>query len=128
MEGWINLYRKFEDWEWFNKSEMVHLFLYLLLKANHDDKKWNGIAIKRGQVITGIHSISLKTGISVRSVRTCLNRLISTNEITRKTTNKFSIITICNYESYQGIENINDKHIDKHIDKQLTSNRQQTRM
>jgi|WetSurMetagenome_2_1015567.scaffolds.fasta_scaffold00157_10 hypothetical protein len=122
MEGWIKLYRKFSDWEWFNVSEMVHLFIYLLLNANHEEGNWRGINIKRGQILTGLNSLNEKTGISIRTLRTCLDRLEKTKEIDRQTTNKYSIITICNYESYQG-EKLNS---DKHNDKQPTSNRQTT--
>jgi len=101
VDGWIKLHRKFSQWEWFDKSEMVHLFIYFLLLANHEDKKWNGIIIKRGQLVTGRNKIKKQTGISERTIRTCLNRLKSTNEITIKTTNRYSIITICNYDNYQ---------------------------
>ncbi len=122
MEGWIKLYRKFSDWEWFNISEMVHLFIYLLLNANHEEGTWRGIIIKRGQILTGLNTLNEKTGISIRSLRTCLDRLQKTKEIDRQTTNKYSLITICNYESYQG----NDITTDKQPDKQPTSNRQAT--
>jgi hypothetical protein len=122
MEGWIKLYRKFSEWEWFNISEMVHLFIYLLLNANHEEGTWRGIIIKRGQILTGLNTLNEKTGISIRSLRTCLDRLQKTKEIDRQTTNKYSLITICNYESYQG----NGITTDKQPDKQPTSNRQAT--
>ena len=122
MEGWIKLYRKFSEWEWFNISEMVHLFIYLLLNANHEPGKWRGIEIKRGQILTGLNSLNEKTGISIRTLRTCLDRLENTKEIDRQTTNKYSIITIINYECYQGEINGSDKQNDK----QLTSKRQTT--
>ena len=32
--GWIRLHKRFLQWEWLDKPEMVQLFLYLLLKAN----------------------------------------------------------------------------------------------
>ena len=98
---WIKIYRSLLEWEWYNNSKMVHLFIHLLLKANHRPGKWQGMEIKRGQLVTGRKKISTETGISEQSVRTCLKRLESTNEITIKSTNKFSIITICNYEHYQ---------------------------
>jgi hypothetical protein len=120
MEGWIKLYRKFSEWEWFNISEMVHLFIYLLLNANHEPGKWRGIKIERGQILTGLNSLHEKTGISIRTLRTCLDRLQNTKEIDRQMTNRYSIITICNYESYQG-EKMN---YDKQADKQATSKRQ----
>jgi hypothetical protein len=127
MDGWIKLHRKFCKWEWYDKSEMVHLFIHLLLNANHEDKKWRGVIIKRGELATGLSSLKAKTHISIRTLRTCINRLKSTGELTRKVTNKYSILTICNYESYQCQENETDKLIDTLPNKQPTSNRQQTR-
>jgi hydroxymethylpyrimidine pyrophosphatase-like HAD family hydrolase len=101
QEGWIKLHRKFLDWEWFKHPFMVHLFLHILISANHEEKKWKGIIIGRGQLITGRKTLHDQTGISQQSIRTCLERLKSTSEITVKSTNKFSIITICKYDKYQ---------------------------
>ena len=102
--GWVKIHRKIQGWEWYKKSHMFHLFIHLLLSANHADKQWQGITIKRGQVVVGRKSLSLQTGISEQSVRTCINRLKSTKELTTKSTNRFTIITICNYETYQVLE------------------------
>ena len=103
MDGWIKIHRKFVEWEWFEDSEMVHLFLYLLLKANHKENKWKGILIKRGTLITSRSKLSEATKIPEQTIRTCINRLKRTNEITTTTdsTKQFTIITICNYDSYQ---------------------------
>jgi len=105
MEGWIKFHRKFVKWEWFKTPHMFHLFGYLLMMACHEDTKWKGIVLKRGQVVTGRKSLSVSTGISARSLRTCIERLKSTSEITIKTTNQYSIITITNYDYYN--DNIN---------------------
>lgn len=99
--GWICLYRSFLKWEWYSDIQMVHLFLYILLKTNHKDKKWEGILIKRGQFVTGLKQMSKETTISIQSLRTRLKKLESTGEITIKKTNKYSIITVVEYESYQ---------------------------
>lgn len=112
-------------WEWFHKAEMVQLFVYLLLKAYHEDKNWQGIAIKRGQLATSVASISRDTRLSTQQVRTCLNRLKSTNEITIETTKHYSIITICNYVDYQSFSYVDNKQNDNDINKQAT-NKQQT--
>lgn len=110
VEGWIKLHRKFLNWEWYKKSDMVHLFIHILLNANHEKKTWQGINIERGQFLIGRKKLSESTGISEQSVRTCLSRLKSTNEITIKSTNKYSIITICNYDNYQLLfNNINQQ-------------------
>ena len=123
---WIKIYRGMLDWEWFSISEMVHLFVYLLLKANVEDKNWRGIEVKRGQLITSVATIHKETHLSERTIRTCLTRLISTNEVTSKTTNKYTLITICNYESYQERKEVSDKQNDTQIDKQTTNERQTT--
>jgi hypothetical protein len=126
MNGWIKLYRKFCEWEWFNVSEMVHLFIYLLLNANHEHGTWKGIDVKRGQIITGLNTLHKNTGISIRKLRTCLDRLEKTREIDRQTTNKYSIITISNYEEYQTKETTTDKQSDKQATSKRQANDKQT--
>ena len=101
MNGWLKIHYKFLEWEWSNDPNMVALFLHLLLKANYQGREWRGIKIQRGQLITGLHSLHKNTGISIQSLRTCLMRLKSTNELTIKSTNKYSVITIRNYDKYQ---------------------------
>lgn len=121
-EGWIKIYRKFSDWEWFNISEMVHLFIYLLINANHQDGEWRGIVVKRGQILTGLNSLNNDTKISIQTLRTCLKRLEKTNEINIQVTNKYSIITICKYNDYQE----ENKTTNKQPNKQLTFNQHST--
>ncbi len=99
--GWVKNHRKMTEWEWYKKPFMYHLFSHLILIANHEDGCWQGIEIKRGQLITGRNSLKNQTGIAEQSIRTCLIRLEVSGEITRKSTNKFTIITICNYNKYQ---------------------------
>lgn len=101
MEGWVTLHRKFLQWEWFDKPEMVQLFIWLLLNANYADKKWQGTVIKRGQLLTTTPKIMEALRLTERQTRTCISRLKSTGEVSVKTTNKYSIITICNYDRYQ---------------------------
>lgn len=127
MDGWVKLYRKIIEWEWFKTPNMVHLFLYLLCKANHSEGKWQGEMIKKGQLITSRKTIRKETGISEQSIRTCINKLKSTNEITIKSTNKYSIITINNYESYQNINESTNQQSNQPTNQQLTSKQPQTR-
>jgi len=126
MEGWIKLHRKFANWEWYNDSNMVHLFLYCLLKANHKPKKWKGIIISRGQYITGLTKMKKETGISIQSLRTCINRLKSTHEITIKSTSKYSVITVVNYDDYQVMQDSTNRVTNRVTNKQLTNNQQTT--
>jgi hypothetical protein len=121
--GWIKLHRRFSDWEWYNISEMVHLFIHLLVNANHKTAKWRGIEIQRGQIVTGLLALNSATGISIQKIRTCLKRLESTSEITLKSTNKYTIITICKYDSYQNENTTTNKQL---TNNQQTNNKQIT--
>lgn len=122
--SFIKLHRDLLDWEWFKDSKMVHFFLFLLLKANHDDKQWKGIKIKRGQLIAGLHSLSVQSGISTQSIRTCIKRLKSTGELTSTSTSKYTIFTICNYHKYQ--EKLTSTSTGKLTNEQQTINKQIT--
>ena len=88
-------------WEWYQDSETVHLFVHLLLEANHKPQKWRGMTIKRGQVVTGLGALNNALGLSVRSIRTRLARLERSGALERVATNKFSVITIPKYSKYQ---------------------------
>lgn len=126
MSGWIKIHRKFLDWEWFNKSEAVHLFMYLVLKANHKDGQWQGIDIKKGQFVTSFGKISSDTGISLQTIRTLLKKFEKSNEINIQTTNKYSVVTICKYECYQKeTEETNEQLTNKQqsTNNQLTTNK-----
>ena len=123
--GWIKLHRKILKWEWYQDTNTKSLFIHLLLKANFEDKHWKGIEIKRGQVLIGRKQISQEINISEQSIRTSLMKLKSTNEITIKSTNKHSIITLNNYETYNYInDNINQQN--NHQDNQQLTNNQPT--
>lgn len=127
--GWIKLHRKILDWEWLTSPSTLQLFIYLLLRANKEDKKWRGILIKRGQLVTSVATISEETKLSTQQVRTSLNRLKSTNEITSKTTNRFTLVTVCKYESYQLYEEVEQQTKQQALqqtnNKQITNKQQQ---
>jgi hypothetical protein len=100
--GFIKLWYALKDWEWADDPNTLSLWIHLLMEANWKDKEWKGHTIKRGQLVFGRSAWSKKTGLSERQLRTCINNLKTTNNIAVKTTNKFSILTIVNYEKFQG--------------------------
>lgn len=117
MEGYIKLYRRILKWEWYDDINTKTLFLHCLLKAKHEAKKWHGIEINPGQFITSISNLSKELNLSVQQIRTSLDKLISTNEITKRQHSSCSIITIKNWTQFQ----INNKPNNK----QATSEQQQ---
>lgn len=116
---WIKLFRKFREWEWYKDSNVSRLFIHLLLSVNYEDKKWQGIEIKRGDIVIGIEDFGIQIGLTRQQTRSALNKLKSTNEITIKTTNKFTVVTINKFNDYQQITN-------KPTNEQPTNNQQIT--
>ncbi len=51
----------------------------------------------------------MKTGLTERQVRTALNHLISTNEVTCKTTPKYTVLIVNKYDQYQGTDQVSDQ-------------------
>ena len=99
--GYIKLHRKMMGWGWYKDQDTLAVFIHLLLSANFAESEYMGMKILPGQVVTGRKAIAHALGISEQKVRTSLNRLKSTNEITIKSTNKFSVVTITNWALYQ---------------------------
>jgi len=111
MSGWLKLHRAFSEWEWADEPNMVALFIHLLLTANFEDKNWKGIPVKKGQLIAGRKKMAETTGISEQGIRTCLERLKSTKEVTISSVSKYSIITITNWEKYQDTNQISNHEV-----------------
>lgn len=99
-QTWITLHRKIVDWQWYNNLKTKSVFIHLLIKANHEDSFYRGVLVKRGQVCTGRKQLARELELTEQEIRTALNHL-KQQEITIKTTNTYSIITINKYDSYQ---------------------------
>lgn len=115
-EAFIKLYKKMLKWEWYDDINTCRLFTHCLLKANWEYTRWHGVDIEPGQFITSLANLAKETKLSVRQVRVALDHLILTGEVTSKGQSKYRIITVNNWNCYQGN--------DKQRDKQVTSKRQ----
>ena len=122
-KGWVKLFRKFTDWEWYDDINTKVLFLHLLLKVNHKDKNWRNTVVKRGELITSSFNLAKETQLTRQQIRLSLSKLISSGDIVKKTTNKYTHLTICNYSSYQDTQKENNQQT---TIKQPTNNHQTT--
>lgn len=103
--GFFKLYRSMLDWEWFKDSSTLHVFIYCLLKANHKDQRYKGDVVKRGSFFISRKIIAEETGMTERKVRTALEHLKMTNELTISTSPKGTVISVNNYDEYQKVTN-----------------------
>lgn len=114
--GFVAFPRGLTDWEWYSEPNTARLFFHLLLTANWQEKQWQGISIRPGQLVTSQSQLAKQLDLSVRNIRTSLEHLQATGYLTVKTGSKYSIVTIENYASLVGS--------DRQSDRQATGNRQ----
>lgn len=119
-EGFIKLHRSILKWEWFHDDNTFKVFIYLLLNANWEDSRFRGYEIPKGSLVIGYTALSKNLGISKQSVRTAISHLKSTGEITIKSTNKFSIATIVNWDKYQGRIDCDNTQINTQLNTRAT--------
>jgi hypothetical protein len=103
--GWIKIHRKIGEKAFYKKSCYIHLWIHLLLNANHKQKEfiWNNkmILIKEGQLLTGRKELSRETGIPESTIERILDFLENEQQIAQEKTTKFRVITIINWKDYQ---------------------------
>lgn len=104
MNGFIKLHRKLIDWQWYSDTVTKCVFLHLLLTASYKPKKWRDITINAGQLVTSQKSLGDALGFSIQQIKTALSKLQTTGEITYKSTNKYTVITVVKWEDYQVLE------------------------
>lgn len=121
--GFIKLHRKITEWEWYKNPNTFRVFLHCLLSANFTDGRFEGREIKRGQFVTSLPTLAKQTLLSIQQVRTALDHLKSTGEITDSSCTKYRIITVVKYDSYQCDNRQNNS---QSTDNQQTSNSQST--
>lgn len=117
MKGdYIKINRSLLDWDWYGDINTCRLFVHMLLKANWKDGNFRGEEIKRGSFVSSLSKLSDETNLSVREVRTAINHLEKTGEVTINRHSKYSVFTVNNYCAYQ--------QGDTQADRQPTVNRQ----
>lgn len=104
MEGRISIHRKILDREWYDDINTKVLFIHLLLTVNIKDKQWRWKTIERWSRITSIAKLSKEIWLSIKQIRLSLDKLISTSEIDKQTTNEYTKLSITKYNDYQGKE------------------------
>ena len=116
MTGYIKLYRKlFENPIVCKDSDTIAIWIYLLLNATHKEIsvifKGKKITLQKGQLITGILSISKILKINKDKVQRTLKRFELDKQIEQQTSNKNRLISIVKWKQYQNSDNQLDKQM-----------------
>jgi predicted transcriptional regulator len=128
--GYVKLWRKSLDSSIFTNPKIWFFWTYCLMKATHKKYKptegFQQIELEPGQFIFGRKKASEETGLSEQNIRTCLKFLEKSKNLTIKPTNKFSIISITNWDTYQPKENESNQQSNQQVtNNQPTSNHKQ---
>lgn len=116
----VKIDRNIRQWRWYQDANTMRVFFHLILAANIEDHDFQKITIHRGEVATSIPSLSAQLKISVRGIRTALEHLKATGEVTARKYPHFQVITILSYDRYQA------KPTDKTADSRQASDSQTT--
>lgn len=101
MSTYIKLFRDIQQWRWYTDGNTARVFVHILLNAKYKPTEYKGYTIEAGQCIFGRKKWAEDLNMSERQVRTAIEHLKSTNEITTKSTNKFTVITVVKWEFWQ---------------------------
>jgi len=106
MSGWYKQQRNLSQRAWFKDPDMVQLYVYLKERAFVADGQYQGIHIRRGSCPVTRSELMEVTGMTYQTLNRKLKKLIGFNEIIVRANNRFSVVTVCDYDSYTMQENL----------------------
>lgn len=101
-EGWIKVFRSLPAWRWYKDGNTKSLYLHLLLNACIRPTPFMDFVLQPGEFVSTVRALAYELNMSDKAVRVAMNHLIATNDMAIKTTNKYTIFSVQNWEKYQG--------------------------
>ena len=128
MAGWIKLHRKLKDSLVFDNPDLLKVWIWCLLKATHDDYTQmiglQEVELKKGQFIFGRKVAANELKMSESKTYRLIKKLENMQNLNIKANNKFSVITIENWEIYQSDNNNNEQQSEQQMNNKRTTNEQ----
>ena len=121
----IKLDRNITKWRWYKNANTMRVFIHILIEANINNNPFENIIIKRGQLPTSYEKIANTLNLTIQEVRTAIQHLKSTGEITVKRYSKFQVITVVGYSYYQDKSTVKKTINQQSLNNQSTINQQQ---
>ena len=120
QNGWMKI-----PTEWYRetsvKSCREHAMIqWLVMNANITESEWNGITVKRGQAVTSLSKLSEGVQQSLQQTRNTLDNIVNNKEVTKTATKTYTIITICNFDNYVGLNFYDNKEENKEATQRAT--------
>ena len=103
--GFVKVWRKTLDSGLLQHPRALQLFMHLLLTATSKPCRrivaGGPVELWPGDVVTGRERLAQELGATVREIRTAMDILKKMEIVTTKATNKYSIVSIINWDRYQ---------------------------
>ncbi|EPO5228079.1 DNA replication protein [Enterobacter hormaechei] len=104
-KGFALLHRKIMDVPFYKDAEAAHLWVHLLLRANHEQTLVStdvgDVICERGEFITGRNTLAMETGLTADRVKSLLRKFQNLGMITSKSNNRFTVLKVVKYDEYQ---------------------------
>ena len=113
MDGYIKLWRKITDSQVFQNEGLLKVWIWCLAKASYRErwvsiKAGKGITevkLMPGQFIFGRQTAARKLKMKPSTAWKRLQKLKKCQNLNIESNSQYSIVTICNWEQYQAIDN-----------------------
>lgn len=96
--GFVKITNDLPSWAWYGDNNTLLVYIRLLFGTVWRETEFQNVTLQRGQIATTLPKIADENGITERQARTILDRLKTTGKVSVKTTSKFSIITLLDYD------------------------------
>lgn len=104
-KGFALLHRKIMDVPFYKDAEAAHLWVHLLLRANHEQTLVStdvgDVVCERGEFITGRNTLAFETGLTADRVKSLLRKFQNLGMISTKSNNRFTVLKVVKYDEYQ---------------------------
>lgn len=113
MGDWLKLYRKILESEVFQDSDpaLMKVWIWCLVSANYTTRQFKGLAIVRGQFVTGRRKGAAAVGLDESKWYRCMKRLEDMGSISQKPNSEFTVVTVCNFEAYQNAADDSEQQV-----------------
>lgn len=137
MKGFISLHRKLMENAIWCDANYLKLWIYCLFKASHKEHEHlvgnQMVKLQRGQFVTGRNILADDMNRGVKPKQQLdkltwfryLKNLETWGMLNIKTTNKYSLVTIDKYDTYQDVFNKDEPQTEQQLNIKRTSNEQQ---
>ena len=110
MDSWFKCFHKLRDSAVFKNSELLHVWIWCLLSAKYfkcstifySGKRTESISLIPGQFVFGRKAAAKELNMTESGFYKRLKKLESMQNVILKSNNRYTVVTVLNWNMYQG--------------------------